>query len=649
MIRRTARVLPVLLAALFLASLPTASPGADDPVPSIVQQARSVAPQDRREALAILEDYLARSPRADLLPWVMLEAGEQRRLAGDATAARVHFLRVRDTFPSHLLHDAAVLGIALADAGDAPSPNQEATLGLLEAQGAPPTLHADRWRLLAWAAWRRGERGEAVHRLVERAREAAEQAGDPVVLDRVARLVEATEPGVPQPGLAPEGADLLAQAQEALARDDFQGARRLANRFLEAHPASPDAREARYVLARVEQGDRQDPTAVGVILPLSGPFALPGQRIRQVLEFALARTGSKVRLHFEDAEASPEDTVTALERLVLEKHVVAVIGPLLKENAAVAAEAAQALRIPILLLSQAEDLTRDRPWVFRVFLTPEKQVRALLDHAIETQGITHFGVLAPDNAYGHLVADCFAACAAERQAQVLRTIFYDPEAGDFRMAARELATKDYKARAAEFAHLKAIARARGADPDKVVLPPEVAFQAIFIPDGWQRVALVASALAYEEYAVGSFRPTRGAAPMLLMGLNGWHDDQLAVDGAKYVRGSIFVDAFDPRDETPAVGSFVEAYHEAFHRDPGVLDAIVYDALRFVVQPLTEGAVDRHALREALTRVVLEDPVAGGDRFDADRDVVYTLRVFRVGVNRIEPWIPELPSEDLPEP
>jgi ABC-type branched-subunit amino acid transport system substrate-binding protein len=134
-----------------------------------------------------------------------------------------------------------------------------------------------------------------------------------------------------------------------------------------------------------------------------------------------------------------------------------------------------------------------------------------------------------------------------------------------------------------------------------------------------------------------------------MGLNGWHDDQLAVDGAKYVRGAVFVDAFDPRDDTPSIASFTDAYRAAFHRDPGVLDAIGTDALRFVVEALGTGAMDRRSLRDALAVTVLESPVAGGDRFNADREVVHKLRVFRVGHQAIEPWTPEpLPEGSSPE-
>ena len=93
---------------------------------------------------------------AELMPWVTIEAGEQRRLSGDPDSAREHFERVARTWPEHAAKDAAILGLALLayDAGNA-SGNSEATLGLVSDAVAPPTMNADRYRLLALAAAKR--------------------------------------------------------------------------------------------------------------------------------------------------------------------------------------------------------------------------------------------------------------------------------------------------------------------------------------------------------------------------------------------------------------------------------------------------------------------------------------------------------------
>ncbi|MFH1467299.1 MAG: penicillin-binding protein activator [Pseudomonadota bacterium] len=623
--------------------------------PNIVLQARALAKEERLEGLALLEEYLAGAPSEELLPWVAVEAGEQRRLINDLSSARAHFQRVRACCAASPLAEAATLGLTLVDAGEHPSGNQLATLGLMAAPGAPPTMDADRQRLLALAATAEGERAKA-RAAAARARAQAEASGDELVQARVARSL-ASLPAEEQDAqvhgpLAPDPQELLGHALdrgwELLEDGDLEGARKAAEVFLTTFPESERAREAAYLVMRIDAQDRTDTRLIGVLLPLSGTYAPPGLRLKQVIEMANLHAGSPMHLVFLDTGGEPEHTVELLEQLVLERGAMAVMGPLLKEDASLAAEAAQALHVPLVSLSQTEGLTGDRPFVFRGFLTPVQQVRALVAHAMGPMGLTRFAVLAPENSYGRLAADAFATEVAERGGQVERQTFYDPTLGDFRKAAAELANKDYKARAWEFKKLKDDAEERGMDPDKCVLPPLVDYQGIFIPDSAQRVPLVASALAYEEFAIGAFKPRRDDEPLLLMGLNGWHDDQLAVSGGNYVRGSILVDAFDATADDPATRSFVEAFSQEFGSAPGVVDALGYDAARMVAEALRSGPTSRTGMRRALAQVELPDTISGGRRFDDQGEVVRQLRILEVGAEHIEPWRPpEEPEAPTP--
>jgi ABC-type branched-subunit amino acid transport system substrate-binding protein len=622
--------------------------------PMIVLQARTLAQGDRLEGLALLEDYLSSPAKAELVPWITLEAGEHRRLMNDLKSAREHFLRLQQSEPEHFLAEAATLGITLVDAGETPSGNQLATLAYLTAEGAPPSMDADRHRLLAIDAAATGERASKVRGHSNKASAYAEESGDHLVLARVsqslANLPEVgDEAGGDSPAGSPAGlttlpADLASQAldraHEALAEGDMEAARKAAETFLVTFPESPKVREAEYVIRRAEARDPVDPTLVGVLLPLSGTYAPPGQRLRTVIEMANRHAGSPMRLLFMDTEGDPERSVELLEELVLERGVVAVMGPLLKENAAAVAEVAQALRVPLVCLSQAEGLTQDRPFVYRGFLTPVQQVQQLVEHANGVLGLERFAVLAPDNAYGHLAADAFQAEVLQRGGAVLQQVFYDPAAGDFRKSAAELAAKDYSARAWEFKKLKEDAEERGMDPDKVVLPPLVEYEAIFIPDAYQRVPLVASALAYEEFAIGEFKPKKDDVPLLLLGLNGWHHDSLAVEGGKYVRGGVFVDAFFPGGEEIHMQSFIASFRQEFERDPGVVDALGYDAARMVATAVAEGAAKRESMRELLSAVKLPDSVSGGVGFDEQGEVLRTLEILVVGDEAIERWQPE---------
>ena len=655
--RRLLRMAAVLAALMIVLCPPALAARKDkDPTPPmIVLQARALAREDRLEGLALLEDYLAGSPKLELEPWVGIEAGEHRRLMSDTKSAREHFLRVQQSFADHFLAGTATLGITLVDSGEHPSGNQLATMGYLTAEGAPPSMDADRFRLLALDAATSGERSAKVRGYTSKASAYATESGDPLVLARVSQSIMGMHSaGVidPPPPVAPVetpeelATQALEHAHAALATGDLDSARNSAETFLATFPESPSVIEAQYVIQRVNAGDPVDSSLVGVLLPLSGTYAPPGRRLKRVIEMANRHAGSPMKLAFVDTEGSPERTVEQLEQLVLQRGAVAVLGPLLKENAAAAAEAAQALHVPLICLAQAEGITADRPFVFRGFLTPVQQVQQLVEHVTTKLGLQRFAVLAPDNSYGKLASEAFTAEVLQRGGEVQQQVYYDPTSGDFRKSAAELAAKDYTARSYEFHKLKEDARKRGMDPDKVVLPPMVEYQAIFIPDSYQRVPLVASALAYEEFAIGEFKPKRDDIPLLLLGLNGWNDDSIARQGGKYVRGGVFVDAFFPGSDELQVQSFIASFRTEFERSPGTVDALGYDAARMVAQAVAQGPGRREVMQEVLMAVELPDSVSGGVRFDEQGEVIRSLEVLAIGKDRIERWQPE-PIESAP--
>lgn len=620
-------------------------------LPSIVQQALSLVPSDRSEAIQVLEDYLNGGSRdPELIPWVLLHAGEQRRLSNDPTRARAHFQRLRDSYPDHVLVRGAVLGISLVDGGENPAGNTLATLGMYREEPAlPASMEADRYRLLALVSQRAGADAAETSALAALSMEFAEQSGDAVVLSRCIRtvaplkvaLVTRTEVA----GTSGDGGD-LDRAQAALLADDFDDARRIAESFLATWPESPRAQEARYVIQRAEKGDRVDVRKVGVLLPLSGTYAPPAARQKQAIEAAVERYGQGIQIVFRDTTGDPEKALAALEELVLTDGVVAVLGPLLKEEADLLAPAAQALRVPMVTFSQKPGITLDRDYVFRGFVTADQQVQALLDYVMGRMSLTSFAIVAPDNPYGHMAAEAFTAAVTARQGTILASRFYDPSKGDFREDARALADVDAKARAGELYRLRKQAEAKGMDPDKVVLPPVVQFQGIFIPDGYHRVALVSSALAWQEFSLGRFKPRRNDVPLVVMGLNGWHDDRLCTEGGAYVQDGLLVDAFDPEDSEAGVQDFVGLFRERVGSAPGVVEAMTWDSARFVFAAAQAGVTDRPSMREALTRVVLPDPVTGGGSFDKDREVARELRVLKVGKTAIEPAGDPLPPEEV---
>jgi ABC-type branched-subunit amino acid transport system substrate-binding protein len=309
--------------------------------------------------------------------------------------------------------------------------------------------------------------------------------------------------------------------------------------------------------------------------------------------------------------------VPKAEALVLEKGCVALMGPMLKEHVMPVAEAAQAMGVPLIALSQSQDPAEVGDYVFRGFLPPEQQVEALLNHAMGERGLTRFAVMYPMTPYGEAARDLFSSSVARRGGTTVQLTRYDPKSSSFLKPARELK----------------VAWKGGGDEG---------FQAIFIPDSWRQVSLIASALAYEEMPVGRFRP-RGGAPVLLMGLNGWNNPELPRAGGQYLQGAVFVDAFRAESGNPSVEGFVDSYRSSTGRKPTVVEAVTWDATRLLAAATSKAGADREKLKAELAGARISGPVAGGDHFGPDREVARSLQVLTIAGESIRAWETPLPG------
>lgn len=623
------------LAALSLLGLTAAAPS----LPDVVDEALGM--KNRAAGVQLLEQAL-KDASPEETPWLLLYAAELDRLAGETRSARAAFQRVTEEFPASGAKDPAILGLTVIDAGDDASGNSLATLALIGDKNVPDTLNADRYLLLARAKAAEGADPSAVRALADKAEKYAASAKD--VSRRVGKAVDALAvapaPAAPA-GKGPPDQAAIEAIRAAVRAGDLAKAGELAASFAERFPDSPHAREAAYAKRRADAGVRVDPDRVAVLLPSSvGTYAVIAESLRAAIELGNAHGGSRLELVFHDTGGTGEGCVKALEQAALKDGASLVIGPLLKEEALGCAPAAQALRLPMLTLTSSEEVLAAGDQVFRAFPSTEQLVDALLDETYDVRGITRYAVLHPTTSFGENAARIFAEAVEKRGGTVAARQGYDPAAKDFRAPAKALGKKDYKARAGEYAQLRAAATRAKADPDKVVLPPVIDYQAIFIPDNYQRVALIASALAFEEFPVGRFRPRREDTPMPLLGLNAWNNDELARRGGAYVLDSIFVDAFDPRVDDAATDAFLDAWKERGKGDATVVEAVAYDTARLVSLVVTGGEDPAAALRTAR----LPDPIAGAAGFGEDRQMERSWRLLTVTKEGVGPLQPPEPPE-----
>ncbi len=128
-------------------------------------------------------------------------------------------------------------------------------------------------------------------------------------------------------------------------------------------------------------------------------------------------------------------------------------------------------------------------------------------------------------------------------------------------------------------------------PEGQPLPPIVDFDALFIPDSHDKVVLIAPQLAFHE-----------VSDVLLLGPDGWHDQELLEIARKHVRGAVISTMFDPESRFPFARDFASRYLATFGSLPDSFSAHAFDATNLVLVQLAAGSDSRSEVRDGLLEV-----------------------------------------------
>lgn len=363
----------------------------------------------------------------------------------------------------------------------------------------------------------------------------------------------------------------------------------------------------------INQARMVSPGAVGVILPLSGQYALYGRQVLAAVELGLglfsAGRDMAPTLYIEDSKGDAQSSAAAVTRLVEDRKVMAIIGPMGAATSLAAARQAQIKKVPLITLSRVQGITKAGGYIFQNSLTPDQQVEALLTEAMQMRNKSRFAIVAPSNAYGKGFAQLFAKKAAERRALVVEMENY------------ALNTKDF---APLVKRISGLPPGRYRPGSQESPRPEVKFDALFVPDGPARAAMLIPQLFY--YDVNQ---------VLVMGTNLWHNDKLLKQAGRFMHNSIFPVGFNPGSAKPEVKSFVRQFKSALGIMPNLLEAQGHDAALVLKHLLATGQPPRtrEAMRQALTQVQGLVGVCGVLSMSPERHLTQSLTIFTVGKNR----------------
>ena len=623
------------------------------------------------QAVGIYQDYLGRFPKGPLVDTALMKTGAVYMAAEDYQQARQAFKRLVYECPKSPFAEDARFNVVLTYYNEADY-RSALRYGKSFLKMATSRLQKSRiYNLIGYTCTADKRFKDAIKNYMDAYRLASDQ--DRMEIMRKVRevIIYLKESELNSLiGLykkkAPGGYLRLRLAKKYASDDMLEPAMKVLSDFVSLFPHHDEFETALALMEELKSRALVKHSLIGCILPLSGPYRTFGTQALTGIEHALDRFNAQghvnpIQLIIKDSKGDPNEAVRAIETLVLKDGVVGIIGPMITSESA--AIRAQALKVPIMTLTQKPDITKLGDHVFRNFLTLSLQVKTIVEYATEDLGLRKFAIFYPHERYGVSFMNRFWDELIRYGAEVVGIESYEPDQTDFSNDIKKLVGLYYprpkksrkqqmltspetiarpssdeqeptdlfpegQMRAAGGLELKQVLSSfYGTAPDQDEFPssnrgesgPIIDFEAIFIPDSFEKVGLVAPQFLYHD-----------VADVVLLGTNLWHSDKLIKTARRHVQGAIVPDGFFMDSPSPDVQDFVNSFKEVFGRTPAFLEAQAYDAAWILFQAANQPQVrSRQALKAALLEVKDFSGVTGLTSFDETGDAEKQLYLLKV--------------------
>jgi branched-chain amino acid transport system substrate-binding protein len=299
---------------------------------------------------------------------------------------------------------------------------------------------------------------------------------------------------------------------------------------------------------------------VGEYGSLTGSTATFGVSTKNGIELYMDRLnaaggvgGLKIHMIVEDDQSKPEEAATAVNKLIAQDGVVAVLGEVASSRSMAAAPICQAAGVPMITPSSTNPkVTELGDYIFRVCYIDPFQGEVIAKFARNTLHLTRAAVFRDQkNDYSVGLANYFTDAFEKLGGTVVSDESYSEGDQDFKAQLTVIKSKH----------------------------PEF----IMVPGYYTEVGLIAR----QARELGIKVP--------LLGGDGWVSDRLLEIAQDALNGCYFVNHYWVDDPNPKVREFVDSYRKRYNATPDGLAALAYDAAG--------------VLTAALERLHTEDPKA----------------------------------------
>jgi branched-chain amino acid transport system substrate-binding protein len=324
---------------------------------------------------------------------------------------------------------------------------------------------------------------------------------------------------------------------------------------------------------------------IGFFGPLSGNMAFFGTTVRRGIELALEEinrkglNGRRLKLFVEDDRGNPEESQTAVSRLITRDRVVAIIGHPSSSGSLAAAPVCQQNGIPMISPAATNiKVTQAGDFIFRVCWIDPFQAEIMARFAVQDLKARKIAILFDVGSdYSTDLAKIFTQVAQQLGAQV--PIQESFSAGDTNFSAQ----------------LTSI----------IAVKPD----AIYLPTYYNDAGLIVRQLR----ALGSNMP--------VIGSDGLASPDFLEIGGDAANGTYYCTHFLPTDPDPVVQQFVSAFQKRHsNTEPSMGEALGYDAVTLLADAMLRSSLDDpKKIRDAIAATKNFHGVTGNISIDEHRN------------------------------
>ncbi|MCC7143284.1 MAG: ABC transporter substrate-binding protein [Candidatus Eisenbacteria bacterium] len=255
--------------------------------------------------------------------------------------------------------------------------------------------------------------------------------------------------------------------------------------------------------------------------------------------------GVQVRLITEDDQGKPEEAATAVQKLVSQDQVVAVLGEVASSNSLQGAPICQKNGVPMITpASTNEKVTQQGDYIFRVCFIDPFQGTVMAKFAAQSLNLKRVGILRDARSdYSIGLANSFKETFASLGGEISGDEAYQQGDVDFKGPLTAL----------------------------IATGPE----ALFVPGYYTEVGLIAR----QVRELGFSGP--------LLGGDGWDSPKLVEIGGEAMNGHYFSNHYTEQDPSPVIQGFIQKYKAKYNQVPDAMGALSYDAARVLFAALQQ--------------------------------------------------------------